>query len=109
MPVILILATAIASCSSGGDSNFAAITAAPNAPPAPAPPAPPPPSTAPLDIELFQLITALGLTGDPAAGRDLPSIDDPIPQLGMKLFFSKSLGGGFDTACVSCHHPLLGG
>ncbi len=109
VPVILILATAVASCSSGGDSNFAAITAAPNAPPAPAPPAPPPPSTAPLDIELFQLITALGLTGDPAAGRDLPSIDDPIPQLGMKLFFSKSLGGGFDAACVSCHHPLLGG
>jgi len=49
------------------------------------------------------------LTGDPAAGRDLPSIDDPIPQLGKQLFFSKSLGGGFDSACVSCHHPLLGG
>ena len=27
----------------------------------------------------------------------------------MKLFYSKALGGEKDTACVSCHHPLLGG
>jgi cytochrome c peroxidase len=27
----------------------------------------------------------------------------------MKLFFSKALGGDTDTACVSCHHPALGG
>ena len=39
----------------------------------------------------------------------LPVITDPLPQLGMKLFYSKSLGGQFDAACVSCHHPLLGG
>lgn len=39
----------------------------------------------------------------------LPDISDPLPQLGMKLFFSKSLGGEFDAACVSCHHPTLGG
>jgi cytochrome c peroxidase len=29
--------------------------------------------------------------------------------LGRKLFFSKSLGGDRDSACVSCHHPVLGG
>nr|WP_241695967.1 cytochrome c peroxidase [Solimonas terrae] len=27
----------------------------------------------------------------------------------MRLFYSKSLGGNFDSACVSCHHPDLGG
>jgi cytochrome c peroxidase len=27
----------------------------------------------------------------------------------MKLFFTKALGGDFDAACVSCHHPSLGG
>ena len=27
----------------------------------------------------------------------------------MKLFFSKALGGNNDTACASCHHPMLGG
>ncbi|MCG8611135.1 MAG: hypothetical protein MI864_11415, partial [Pseudomonadales bacterium] len=35
--------------------------------------------------------------------------EHPVPQLGMKLFFSKSLGGQFDSACVTCHHPALGG
>jgi cytochrome c peroxidase len=33
----------------------------------------------------------------------------PLAKLGMKLFFSKSLGGDKDSACVSCHHPVLGG
>jgi cytochrome c peroxidase len=58
---------------------------------------------------LRQLIQEHGLSGDPAAGHDLPSIEDPIAVLGRKLFFSKSLGGDRDSACVSCHHPVLGG
>lgn len=62
-----------------------------------------------LDNQLRPMIRALGLTGDPSAGRNLPGIDDPLAQLGKALFFSKSLGGGFDTACASCHHPMLGG
>ena len=49
------------------------------------------------------------LTGDPSQGRDLPSINDPLAQLGKQLFFSKALGGDQDAACVTCHHPLLGG
>lgn len=65
--------------------------------------------TDPLDIQLNALIAEHGLTGAPEAGRDLPDITDPLAQLGMRLFFSKSLGGGFDSACASCHHPLLGG
>lgn len=55
------------------------------------------------------MIRAHGLTGNPAAGLEFPSIDDPLSRLGRKLFFSKSLGGDRDSACVSCHHPVLGG
>ncbi len=54
-------------------------------------------------------IADLGLTGDPATGRNLPNIEDPKAQLGMKLFYTKGLGGDFDSACVTCHHPMLGG
>jgi cytochrome c peroxidase len=61
------------------------------------------------DVALRGLIGAQQLTGDPAEGQDLPNIDDPLAQLGRKLFFSKSLGGDLDAACVSCHHPVLGG
>ena len=69
----------------------------------------PPPPTQTLDQQLRAVITAAGLNGDPTLGRDLPSIDDPLPQLGKLLFFSKSLSGEMDTACASCHHPALGG
>ena len=62
-----------------------------------------------LDDVLRVLIQAHQLTGDPAAGRDLPDVSDPLAQLGMQLFFTKSLGGQMDSACVTCHHPLLGG
>ena len=62
-----------------------------------------------LDSELDALIQENGLTGNPASGRDIPSIDDPKAQLGMKLFFTKTMSIPGDTACVSCHHPMLGG
>ena len=81
----------------------------PPLPPPGQPPEPPPPEPDDLDEELRALITAEGLMGDATFNRSIPAIDDPLPQLGMKLFFSKSLGGEFDTACVSCHHPALGG
>lgn len=61
------------------------------------------------DIELRSLIAVHNLSGDASIGRDLPSATDPIAVLGRELFFSKSLGGGFDSACVTCHHPSLGG
>lgn len=61
------------------------------------------------DRAIRRLIQSNGLTGDPAEGLDLPSIDDALAVLGRKLFFSKSLGGDRDSACVSCHHPVLGG
>ncbi|OUS24752.1 cytochrome C peroxidase [Gammaproteobacteria bacterium 45_16_T64] len=61
------------------------------------------------DLALEALIVDQNLIGDPSEGRELPLIGDALPQLGMKLFYSKSLGGNFDTGCVSCHHPSLGG
>lgn len=62
-----------------------------------------------LDDRLQQLIGQHGLTGNPAAGREVPSIEDPVVQLGRALFFTKLISGKRDVACVSCHHPLLGG
>jgi cytochrome c peroxidase len=62
-----------------------------------------------LDKALRPLINSLGLMGNPLLNRDVPNINSPQAQLGMDLFFSKSLGGDRDSACVTCHHPLLGG
>ena len=62
-----------------------------------------------LNRTLRPIIRQLGLTGDPLRYRDVPDINSPEAQLGMELFFSKSLGGDRDSACVTCHHPLLGG
>ncbi len=62
-----------------------------------------------IDQELRQISKQLKLTGTPQAQSPLPSINSPLSQLGMKLFYSKILGGEKDAACVSCHHPLLGG
>ncbi len=61
------------------------------------------------DAELLSLVSAAGLTGDPTTGRTLPDITDAKAQLGKKLFFTKGLGGNDDSACVTCHHPVLGG
>lgn len=62
-----------------------------------------------LDSQVSTSITAAGITGDPTTGETLPSITDAKAQLGMKLFFTKGLGGDKDSACVTCHHPKLGG
>lgn len=61
------------------------------------------------DESLSVIIADRNLSGNPTENRDLPDITEDLPQLGMKLFFSKSLGGAMDSACVSCHHPALGG
>ncbi len=95
------LASAIlAGCGDGGGPEATVVTA---------PPVTPPVQNDPLDDQLRALISDNNLTGDPSTGRDLPPISDPIAQLGKKLFFSKALGGEFDSACVTCHHPVLGG
>ena len=65
-------------------------------------------TTSDIDDELSGLITKQNLTGDPSLNRTLPEINEPLPQLGKALFYSKALSGDQDTACVSCHHPMLG-
>ncbi|WP_144392727.1 cytochrome-c peroxidase [Pleionea sediminis] len=62
-----------------------------------------------LDKQLQDKIEVFNLTGDPSKNRNLPTIEEPLSQLGMKLFFSKALSGEMDVACVTCHHPVLGG
>jgi len=62
-----------------------------------------------LNRSLHRIIQANRLTGDPLLNRIVPNIESPKAQLGMDLFFSKSLGGDLDSACVTCHHPMLGG
>lgn len=62
-----------------------------------------------LDLALSDLIKRHKLTGTPTPDTPIPDISSPIAQLGMKLFYSKSLGGDKNTACASCHHPMLGG
>ncbi|XOV81750.1 MAG: cytochrome-c peroxidase [bacterium] len=62
-----------------------------------------------LDGQLLAQAERLGLRGDPSIGRAVPAVDSPLSQLGMQLFFSKALSGNLDVACVSCHHPALGG
>jgi len=58
---------------------------------------------------LQELLTLLEITSIDETELNLPRIDDPITQLGKKLFFAKNLGGEQSVACVSCHHPVLGG
>lgn len=101
---ISLLSILSAACGGGGGSSDAAEPVA--ATPAPATPAP---AADPLDTELVALIQANNLTGDASLNRTLPNITDPMAQLGKKLFFTKALGGDLDSACVSCHHPMLGG
>ena len=62
-----------------------------------------------IDTQLSNIIKKQGLTGVPTSNKPIPSIDSPKAQLGMKLFYSKTLGGDNTTACASCHHPMLGG
>lgn len=62
-----------------------------------------------LDSLLSQIIKQKNLTGRPTSELSIPDIKSPKAQLGMKLFYTRTLGGDKTTACVSCHHPLLGG
>lgn len=62
-----------------------------------------------IDIELSEIIKQHKLTGKPTSRLPIADISTPKAQLGMKLFYTKTLGGDKTTACASCHHPMLGG
>jgi cytochrome c peroxidase len=61
------------------------------------------------DEALRGLINQQNIQGFDAQEVALPDIQSPMAQLGKQLFFSKNLGGENSVACVSCHHPMLGG
>jgi len=64
------------------------------------------------DQALRERLNALQMDGNPFSAevwQQLPTINSPLAQLGKRLFFSKALSVNLDTACASCHHPLLGG
>ena len=103
--LILIWLALLSACGGGGNSGGTAATN--TATPTTTPSAPP--IQSPLDETLRNVIEQEGLMGDASFNRTLPTIESPLAQLGMRLFFSKALGGELDSACVSCHHPALGG
>lgn len=92
MPVLLFALTTLTGCGGGGSDTGSQTT-----------------SSTQLDSQLRGIIASKGLSGDPMSSLSAPDISDKTAQLGMLLFFSKSLGGDRDSACVTCHHPMLGG
>lgn len=62
-----------------------------------------------LDEQLQTIIAQHGLKGQPELKIPRVDIASPMAQLGKRLFFSNKLSGHQDTACASCHHPVLGG
>jgi len=82
----------------------------PNPPqPGPNPPQNPNPQPTNNDAQLQALITQQNLIAIDNVNFNLPDINSPKAQLGKQLFFAKNLGGEQSAACVSCHHPALGG
>ncbi|GLX77478.1 hypothetical protein tinsulaeT_08180 [Thalassotalea insulae] len=83
----------------------------PNPPPPTQPPRQPPTQPGPEDIDqrLQQIISDNNIQAIDTTALALPHITSEKAQLGKKLFFTKNLGGEQSVACVSCHHPLLGG
>lgn len=68
------------------------------------------PYSSSLDRELRTVINKQQLDGRPAPRVQPGSIDTPLSQLGMKLFFSQTNDAtGNNLACVHCHHPMKGG
>jgi len=65
-----------------------------------------------LDLRPFPRTNDTGPENTPLQNAPLPplpSINSAKAQLGKQLFFAKNLGGEQSAACVSCHHPSLGG
>ena len=62
-----------------------------------------------LDQRLDEIIAQYGRTGLLISDDIIPEPNPALNRLGKELFFSKSLSGNMDVACVSCYHPLLSG
>ena len=113
---MLILCLLLASCGGGGggSSSGAGPVAGENGgsgtPPGAGVDNPgPEPEPDPRAEAVRALAAAAGQDGSfrPASG---PRPDqDAMVRLGQALFFSRTLSADYDTACASCHHPLLAG
>jgi len=62
-----------------------------------------------LDGQLDSLIDINGMAVAIRGAEVVPDINEPMAQLGKKLFFSKGLSGDETVACATCHHPALRG
>lgn len=88
---VLLLPLVLAAC--GGDGSSSA-----------------PPPSASLDEQVMALAQAQQQMVDPSGGlQAVTPAQDAKVKLGQLLFFSKTLGGTFDSACASCHHPYFAG
>jgi len=65
----------------------------------------------PQDAEqrLQGIIAQRNITPVNTSNLNILDVNDVKVQLGKQLFFTKNLGGEQSAACVSCHHPSLGG
>jgi len=62
-----------------------------------------------LDVNLAALIESLALKATIPSSKDVPVPSGPMFELGLNLFYTKTLSANGDVPCVSCHHPKLGG
>lgn len=81
----------------------------PQPPGQPQPPSRTEPTDENIDEQLQNIISQQNILPIELSNIDVLPVSDQKVQLGKKLFFSKNLGGEQSAACVSCHHPMLGG
>ena len=62
-----------------------------------------------LDVNLLALIDELALKATLSSDEGVPEPSGSMFELGLNLFYTKTLSANGDVACVSCHHPKLGG
>lgn len=115
VPWAIVVVLTLSACGgSGGGSAGAAATPAGSGstpPPEPVDPVEDDPEVT-LNSWLRSVINEKGLTGDPAAARQVAQTtpaEDPAVKLGQLLFFSHTLSGDRTVSCATCHMPDFGG
>lgn len=106
---MIVTALYLNGCGGSGQETAQTDVTPPEQTAPPTPVTPTPPADNPTDIELRNLIAQNNIVPLAIEGIDAPAIESQIAQLGKQLFFAKNLGGESSVACVSCHHPMLGG
>ena len=106
----ILMAVILIACGGSGGSSTEPTNPEPTNPePTNPEPTNPEPTNPESESELDKSIRALGLNILPIDSTAFPKPEGALFELGKQLFFSKSLSRNFETACVSCHHPYLGG